>query len=116
MIALTSLLGFLVVFGQVMLPYNYSRSTFRLAFLIANRSWVALPHTLGQLQLLFCFWCWGVEYGLLSCSALPLADRSRRSFRAGVAPEYQWLRDASVQCMRILKSTDVRSTARAMQL
>jgi len=74
MIALTSLLGFLVVFGQVV------------------GSLAAHP------------------------GALPLADRSRRSFRAGVTPEYQWLRDASVQCMRILKSTDVRSTARAMQL
>lgn len=48
--------------------------------------------------------------------ALPLADRSRRSFRAGVTPEYQWVRDASVQCTRILKSNDVRSTATAMQL
>ena len=48
MIALSSLVGFLVVFGQVMPPYNYYGSSFRLAFLIVNRSWVAMPHILGQ--------------------------------------------------------------------
>lgn len=46
----------------------------------------------------------------------PLADLSRRAFRSGVTPEYEWLRDASIQCARVAKQTHVENTARAMEL
>lgn len=47
--------------------------------------------------------------------AQPLADISKRSFHAGVTPEYEWLRDASVDCTRVGKSA-AGSPAAALEL
>jgi hypothetical protein len=71
MIALTSLVGFLVVSGEVMPHIDIlgAVSASVVDAMFANRSWVAMPHILGQLQRLFCFWCCVVEIGLLSTLA-----------------------------------------------
>ena len=71
MIALTSLVGFLVVSGEVMPHIDFlgAVSAGVVDAMFANRSWVAMPHILGQLQRLFCFWCCVVEIGLLSTLA-----------------------------------------------
>jgi len=59
MIALTSLVGFFVVSGEVMPHIDVlgAVSAGVVDAMFANRSWVAMPHILGQLQRLFCFWC-----------------------------------------------------------